>query len=574
MRIRARNKISATPKMVDRWDRIRRATHPRRGSVLLVVSVIVVMLTLGVYTFNELAHTELSAVTMYGRDGQTRQLAESGIELAAALVDRRANLDDEDFYSRADLFQGVVVRESTRTRGRGRFSVVAPIESDPSAQSVRFGVIDESGKLNLNALMEWGLTEQESANALGEIPGMTPEIADAILDWIDKDSKKRPFGAEGLYYRSLPQPYTIANRPLRSIDELLAVRGVTPELLYGEDQNRDGLLDPREDDGDQMLRLGWDAYLTIMGRESNRQAEGEKRIHLNQNVLATLYDELEDEFDETTARFVAAYRMTGAHNSEQEPGGRPNRASARASATSVVSSTATTSGSSSDDRDETTGRKKNKDPTKEELEANKRPENAKRGGMDLTPGPKVTINSLFDLVDVKAAATIDGSQQVIESPWKSGDPSLRTMLPIVEDLLTASDKDFIVGRVNIRHAHREVLGGLPGMTPTLADVIGRESSAHPGGSFDADRSARRQSIGWLLLERHATVEQMRKIDRYLTTRGHVYRVRSIGYYDAGGPTTRLEAVIDATAVPAKIVSVRDMTDLGSNRVHTLLSVSE
>ncbi len=34
------------------------------------------------------------------------------------------------------------------------------------------------------------------------LPGMTVEIADAILDYIDADEEPRPYGAESEYYRS------------------------------------------------------------------------------------------------------------------------------------------------------------------------------------------------------------------------------------------------------------------------------------------------------------------------------------------------------------------------------------
>ena len=55
---------------------------------------------------------------------------------------------------------------------------------------------------------------------------------------------------------------------------------------------------------------------------------------------------------------------------------------------------------------------------------------------------------------------------------------------------------------------------------------------------------------------------MRQLDRYITGRGDVYRIQSVGYFDAGGPVTRLEAVIDATRQPPQIVQLSDLTDLG------------
>jgi hypothetical protein len=55
---------------------------------------------------------------------------------------------------------------------------------------------------------------------------------------------------------------------------------------------------------------------------------------------------------------------------------------------------------------------------------------------------------------------------------------------------------------------------------------------------------------------------MRQLDPYVTGRGDVYRIQSLGYFDAGGPVTRLEAVLDATRQPPKLACLRDLTDLG------------
>ena len=55
---------------------------------------------------------------------------------------------------------------------------------------------------------------------------------------------------------------------------------------------------------------------------------------------------------------------------------------------------------------------------------------------------------------------------------------------------------------------------------------------------------------------------MRQLDQFLTTRGAVFRLQAVGYYDAGGPFTRLEAVIDASEDVPKIVFLRDLTELG------------
>ena len=66
-------------------------------------------------------------------------------------------------------------------------------------------------------------------------------LIDAFLDYSDRDNLIRPFGAEDDYYLSnnLLAPYKAKNHPLYLIEELLMIRGFTPELVYGYlDENK------------------------------------------------------------------------------------------------------------------------------------------------------------------------------------------------------------------------------------------------------------------------------------------------------------------------------------------------
>ena len=215
--------------------------------------------------------------------------------------------------------------QSPDPAGNGRFTVFAPVENDPTGSLLRFGLIDESGKLDVNGLLNitlrgQPLDELEQRTLLLGLPGMTAELADAILDYVDSDAEPREFGAEADAYAAFDPPRLPRDGPLNSVDELLLVVGVTPQLLYGEDANRNGLLDPAENDGaatlpfdnaDGLLDVGWAEYLTVYGGEPNLRGDGSPKIDLNDGVLTDLYDALLDEFDEETARFVVAYRLAG-----------------------------------------------------------------------------------------------------------------------------------------------------------------------------------------------------------------------------------------------------------------------
>ena len=103
------------------------------------------------------------------------------------------------------------------------------------------------------------------------------------------------------YYENLPIAYKIRNGPLKTVRELLQVKGVTEEYLYGEDTNLNGLLDSNERDGDlspppdnsdEYLDEGWIAYLTCYSYEKNVDAEGNKRVNINQADQQQLQDGL------------------------------------------------------------------------------------------------------------------------------------------------------------------------------------------------------------------------------------------------------------------------------------------
>jgi general secretion pathway protein K len=64
-----------------------------------------------------------------------------------------------------------------------------------------------------------GLEEDEAAR-----------LTDAVLDWRDADSFKRPNGAEEPEYRAAGLPYKPANAPFQAIEELQLVLGMRPEI--------------------------------------------------------------------------------------------------------------------------------------------------------------------------------------------------------------------------------------------------------------------------------------------------------------------------------------------------------
>jgi len=104
-------------------------------------------------------------------------------------------------------------------------------------------MIDEGGRISLNKaedvllrriitnLVQGDPTASIDRHAQGDIDTMV----DSILDWRDHDNLKRPHGAESEYYLKRRVPYRSKNGFFDSPEELLMVRGITPQLFYGTD---------------------------------------------------------------------------------------------------------------------------------------------------------------------------------------------------------------------------------------------------------------------------------------------------------------------------------------------------
>jgi type II secretory pathway component PulK len=621
----------------------------RRGSVLLVVLVVIALLALGAYSFSELMLSESHATGVFGREAQARAAADSGVELAAAVLSLPTEEGAYENVVHDPQRFLVTMKETNNARGRVRFSLVAPNESDVTCTTIRSGLIDESSKLNINSLVadeqrqrSRSLTSAISTTSTGNttgssgssgassnsssstssstssssssststsstsgtvsasdpasrllmIPGMTYELADAILDFIDSDDTPRTNGCESEYYTALSPSYPAKNSPLESLDELLLVRGVTPEYLYGEDFNRNGLLDPNENDGDASwppdnadgaLQLGWSAYLTVFGREKNTRWDGTNRININDNNLADLYDKLEQEFDATVAQFVIAYRISsqvqstanqlaGAPNSGGSGGAQPGGGAGGSGGGGGGGGTLASGGGNA------TTANLNQQYSQLQQAATQLGSligggngTVTRGGMDLSKGAGKQVTSLYELIGATAQATVNGSVTTLSSPWSADPGSMTTYLPSLLDTLATNNDEFTDGRINAAQARYGTLLTIPGINEALAEtILGKRQGAD--GAPLVDTSGSRATAGWLVIEGVVDLPTMQQLDPYLTGRGGIYRVNSIGYFDEAGPFTRLEAVIDTTQSkkPPVILFLKDLTELGRGYPQSLL----
>jgi len=103
-----------------------------------------------------------------------------------------------------------------------------PLAGKEEDASYETRVVNEGGKIDINFVPEGTL--KEALRKGGLPPEEAESVGDSILDWRDEDDMPRTNGAESASYASLPAPVKPRNGKLASLDELLSVKGVTPEI--------------------------------------------------------------------------------------------------------------------------------------------------------------------------------------------------------------------------------------------------------------------------------------------------------------------------------------------------------
>lgn len=517
---------------------------PRRGMILFVVSIVIAVIAVGSLSLLSLLTTEYEAAIFRGDEIQAGQLVQSGTEQIAVMLSapaiRRAptgsaaaleELPEVPFsadgletpsnnlvYDNPTKFRSVEVFPAGTgrpSRGAGRFSVFSPRIEQDRHKGIRFGLVNESSRLNLGTVLQWELESPgQGTQSLLKLPGLTPTMADSLLDWLDGDRTARPSGAELDYYEQTGVPYRPRNALPVTLEEILLVRDVTRTLLFGTDESfsygakRTDLqqLQDSLDEQNELLfqnidstnnnvteisadaglpspvsgeQLPWCFLLTTFSAEKLVDPNGTAKIYLNDGNLEFLEEQLRQYLDEESAAFVIAWRKN-----------------------------------------------------------------------------KGDIADPIDLLDETVIETDSGKEW--KSPFSCGDTSSEGKFLTLLDYATSSPEVVLAGRININEAPRVVLEAVPGFDAAKVQQILARRVA-PG---EKAQGKFRHPV-WLLSENIVDKAAMKQLSKYLTTGGDVYRGQIIGFFDGQGTVSRMETVIDATVKPPRQIFSKDLTMFGS-----------
>lgn len=198
----------------------------QRGIALIIVLWALTILMVTVLSFSYMTRTETYSALAFSKGIEKNFLAEAGIERGIM----------EIFYRKANLNKNIIAEaesEIWKTDGKPY-----KIQTDNGYYLVR--ITDESGKVDINTTPEVILRNLLSNLGLGL--DEVNIIVDSMMDWKDPDDLHRLHGAENDYYLSLPNPYKARNAKFETLEELILVKGLTPEILYGNEEKR-GIID-------------------------------------------------------------------------------------------------------------------------------------------------------------------------------------------------------------------------------------------------------------------------------------------------------------------------------------------
>lgn len=197
----------------------------RTGSVLILVVWTICLLSILAVALGSRCAFALGLTDRLEQQLRSSYIAAAGVQQAAQILnsDESVSVDgmNDVWANNGALYEHLF--------GGGVFSISAPNAASPTKPALP-GLIDQERFLNLNtatpemlkALIQ-GVAGTKSLEATS--------IAESIVDWRDKDKEQLPSGAEEYYYLGLSTPYECKNAPFESVEELLLIRGMTPEIF-------------------------------------------------------------------------------------------------------------------------------------------------------------------------------------------------------------------------------------------------------------------------------------------------------------------------------------------------------
>lgn len=244
--------------------------NDQRGIAVILVLVVMILLVSLVVDFSYTMRIDLTLAANLRDETKAFYVARSGVEVARLMVAVR---EDEPPYDALDA-------------DWARFNEHPGFISEEDEGRFRGTIEDEASKIGINDIVnDQGVVDQkrlEWLTKLFELLELDSDLIDPIIDWLDPDDRARPFGAEDPEYLDLSPSYPCKDGPLATIEELLLVKGMTEEILYGNKEKK-----------------GLANYLTV---------HSDGKVNIN-TASSLVLQSLSDKIEEGLAEAIIEYRQ-------------------------------------------------------------------------------------------------------------------------------------------------------------------------------------------------------------------------------------------------------------------------
>lgn len=239
--------------------------HGRRGSILIIV--LWVLLLISLLAGRYLSHNRgKAAAAAYGWQSLVREQAflsvlelYSGSGQPLPPVNKTGDSELEDNQKQTGL------------QGGSEDADWRPLTVDKL--KLLFRESSEKKRVNVNSATDDAIRNAVRQGLGDDRQEEADQVADALLDWRDPDDLVRSDGAEKGFYQQEGLPYEPADGPFKTLNEVLLVRGVTPELFWGNapviaspDQDNQG----EDEDAGRKARFSLINTFTINGKNVKR----------------------------------------------------------------------------------------------------------------------------------------------------------------------------------------------------------------------------------------------------------------------------------------------------------------
>jgi len=508
----------------------RQNNQGRSGMALVVVMVIVTLVALAAYGFNQQMTDAYRSSQLQIERAQARLTALSAIEALRSSLEQPRGTRMTWHHAAPELFTAVPLEpDSGATEDdepRWSFSVLAPTappvteNATETPPSWRFGLTNESAKINLLVLDQWARAEPgQATKTLMNLPGMSLPMAQAILRAYDiNDTASATATSLG---DRLGSPTSVNTPGISSVDSASDNDGAAQwarqwamhwtggdwdqnyqldslELTLAGEQSSPGQPSSIASSTDA-APPAWRDYLTFDSGQKNESLNGQPRVFLNGSDLQKLHQDLLAIWPADWANFVIAVRQFGIR-----------RPLSSGSGSSVIS--------------------------------------AAQWTPDFSIPATVRITSSLELV----GATVEirqpkGNPLPMRSPFSDDFGDRSNYIRALVDDVTVNPSPVIVGQVDVMEASRAVLLGVPAMTAEIADQIIQRRAAQSSSAPPSGTEASRDTIAWLFVENIVDLPTLIKIQPWITVGGDCYHAQIVAFKDPFSPTFRCTVTLDGTA---------------------------